>query len=60
MSEEDKWEALIKSIQKAARILGKDLTERDMPDHLNWFVGRNIHDELWGEVYRRRKHARNA
>jgi len=55
MNEDEKWEALIKSIRKAAHILGKTLNEEDMPDYLNWFVGTKMNDNLWAQVYARGK-----
>ena len=55
MTEEEKWEALIRSIKKAAHILGKTLNEEDMPDYLNWTVGRDMNERLWARVYSRNK-----
>jgi len=57
MTEDEKWELLMASIRKAARILGIELTEKDMPEYLNWFVGRKMNEELWGRVYSRDKFA---
>ena len=55
MTEEEKWEALIRSINKAAHILGKELTEKDVPEYLNWRVGTEMNHRLWSEVYARNK-----
>ncbi len=52
--EVEKWEALMRSIRRAARILNLDLTEVDMPDYLNWEVASDIHQNLWSMVYQRR------
>jgi len=51
MTEEEKWNALILSIKKAAKILGIDLTEEDIPEYLNWFSGAKMHKNLWNSVY---------
>jgi len=51
MEEWEKWEALMASIRKAAKILGKELTEQDVPEYLNWYVGRAMHEDLWAQVY---------
>lgn len=51
MNEEDKWNALIRSIKKAARILSEDLEEIDMPEYLNWRVGTDMNQHLWNQVY---------
>ena len=55
MGEDEKWEALLKSIRRAAKILNIDLTERDLPDYLNWVVASDMNKNLWARVYRRRK-----
>ena len=55
MSEEDRWERLLHSIRKAARILGREITE---PDHFNWFVARDMNDNLWAQVYAQNKTGR--
>lgn len=49
--ETDKWQAMIRSIHKAAKILNRDLTEKDMPEPLDWRAGSDLHDRLWAEVY---------
>ena len=54
MSEEEKWEKLMASIRKAAHILNEDLTERDMPEYLNWPVGTDMNKRLWAQVHRKR------
>ena len=54
MSEEEKWEKLMASIRKAAHILNIDLTEKDMPEYLNWPVGRDMNKRLWARVHRKR------
>ena len=51
MDEYEKWDAIMRSIRKAARILNIDLTEQDVPEHLNWFVARKMHRYLWDQVY---------
>jgi len=55
MTKEEEWENLIKSIKKAAHRLNEDLTERDMPDYMNWFVAREMHRNLWARVRRKGK-----
>ncbi len=55
MPEEEKWELLMASIRKAAHILKLDLTEQDLPDYLNWVVGRDLNKNLWARVYLKRK-----
>lgn len=52
---EKEWEAIMHSIRKAAHILNEDLTERDMPEYQNWFVARDMHNNLWARVRSRRK-----
>jgi len=51
MDEYAKWNAIILSIRKAARILRIYLTETDMPEHMNWFAARTMHRYLWDQVY---------
>lgn len=51
MTEDEKWTCLLRSINRAARILNLDLTELDMPEYPNWWVGRRMHENLWGQVY---------
>ena len=58
MTKEEEWENLIKSIKKAAHRLNEDLTERDMPDYMNWFVAREMHRNLWARVRRKNKKVR--
>lgn len=53
LSEEEKWESMMRSIRKAAKILKIDLTERDIPEYLNWTEGSRLHDDLWDRVYGR-------
>jgi len=55
MDEVEKWEALLKSIMQASKILNIDLTEADMPDFLNWRVASDMHRKLWALVYQKRK-----
>ena len=55
MEEEEKWEALMMSIRRAAKISNIDLTEADMPDYLNWYVASDMHRNLWALVYHKRK-----
>ena len=49
--EGEHWEAMMASIREAAKILNIDLTEKDMPEYMNWFVGRPMHRDLWARVY---------
>ena len=49
--EGEHWEDMMASIRKAAKILNMDLTEENMPEYMNWFVGRTIHRDLWARVY---------
>lgn len=51
----EEWEALLKSIRRAAHVLGEDLTERDLPDYQNWFEAREMHKRLWARVHRKGK-----
>ena len=55
MDEEEKWQELTKSILAAAKILGWDITEEDLPEPLNWKAGAKMHKELWNNVYAGRK-----
>jgi len=55
MEEWEKWEALMASIRKAAKILNIEITEQDVPEYLNWSVGRAMHEDLWAQVYARGK-----
>lgn len=48
--ETEEWNAIIHSIRKAARTLDRDLDKTDMPDYMNWFAARTIHDYLWMQV----------
>lgn len=57
---ENDWEALMRSVRKAARILGEDLTERDMPDYQNWDLAREMHRNLWARIRNRRKKGGDA
>ena len=50
-NEREKWEALMRSIRKGAHILGRTLTERDMPDYLNWYVATDMNKRIWAEVH---------
>ena len=54
-NKEYSWDNLIRSINKAARILGFDLTETDMPQYPNWFAARKLHSNLWNLVYLKNK-----
>lgn len=59
MDEGEQWEAMMASIRKAAKILNMDLTERDLPEYMNWVVGRHMHRNLWAQVYNKtRKYCR--
>ena len=48
------WNDILHSIFKAARILGKDITERDIPDYGNYTALVKMNDNLWREVYNKR------
>ena len=54
MDIQEKWEALMASIRKAIHILNIDLTEADLPEYQNWYVGREMHQRLWALVYTKR------
>ena len=45
------WDNVWKSCVQAAKILGKELTERDVP--ANWDELRRLHKDLWAQVYSR-------
>ena len=45
------WGDMIRSVMKAARILGKEVTEQDIPDSYDGL--RKLHDSLWKQVYRK-------
>lgn len=51
-SETEKWQAMMNSIRKAAKILNYDLTEEEMPEPLDWKAGSHLHERLWAEVYK--------
>lgn len=55
MDTDEKWEALLRSIRKAAKILSIDLTEEDMPRYQDWIAGADMHRKLWDLVYDKRK-----
>jgi len=55
VNEEDKWNALMRSIRKAARILNIDLSPEAMPEYMNWLVARTMHRYLWDQVYLKRR-----
>lgn len=44
------WEDILRSIFKAARILGVDITEQDLPDYDNYKELVALHKELWARV----------
>ena len=46
------WIDLIRSINQAAKILGKEITEQDMPDSYEGLV--RLKEDLWAQVYARR------
>ena len=50
MTKETQWNLLIGAINKAAYILNMDLTERDMPDYMNWLVAREMNNNLWALI----------
>ena len=54
MNTEYSWDNLIRSINKAARILGIEITEAEMPQYPNWYAARQMHDNLWKMVYAKR------
>ena len=59
MDEGEQWEAMMYSIRKAAKILNMDLTEEDLPEYMNWTVGRDMHYRIWAKVYSKtRKYSR--
>lgn len=47
------WDNVWKSCVQAAKILGKELTEQDMP--ANWPELRRLHKDLWAQVYGKRR-----
>jgi len=47
------WIDLIRSINRAAKILGKEITEQDMPDSYEGLV--RLKEDLWGQVNAKRK-----
>lgn len=48
------WDNLLMSINRAAKILNLDITEKDIPDSYTGLVKLNI--ELWNKVKLRRKY----
>lgn len=56
----DSWDNVWKSCVQAAKILGKELTEQDIPG--NWDELRRLHKDLWAQVYgeRHTKQTRNV
>ena len=57
MDTHEKWNALVRSIRKAAHILNLELTERDLPEYMNWFAGPKMNKRLWDLVALKRKEA---
>ena len=55
MNTEYSWDNLIRSINKAARILGIEITEAEMPQYPNWYAARQMHDNLWKMVYAKQR-----
>ncbi len=53
--EVERWDILMKDIRRAAKAAKVPLTERDLPDFLNWPVARDMHNRLWAKVYGRGK-----
>ena len=51
MDTEYMWDNLIRSINKAARILRIDITEVEIPQYPNWYAARILHKNLWNLVY---------
>jgi len=49
ISESSSWDNVWKSCVQAAKILGKELTEQDIP--ANWPEMRRLHKDLWAQVY---------
>lgn len=49
----DSWDNVWKSCVQAAKILGKELTEQDIP--ANWPEMRRLHKDLWAQVYGKRQ-----
>ena len=58
--QDEQWENLIKSIRKAAGILGEDLNEKDLPDRYNFFAAREMREALWARVKARRRKGGDA
>jgi hypothetical protein len=52
LTEEDKWQAMMRSCRKACRITGEEFVE---PDYLNWFAGSHYHRALWRNVRLRKR-----
>ena len=55
MDKEEQWNLLMHSIRKAARILGIDLHEKELPDYMNWRMARDLNTKLWGKVRNRKE-----
>lgn len=43
------WEDLYKSARQAAKILHKEITEKDIPDDIQGMI--RLQSDLWGQVY---------
>ena len=55
MDKDTQWQELIRSMNRAARILNIDLTEKDIPEYLDWYTARKIHRSLWNQVYLKKR-----
>jgi len=55
MDEDEKWTTLIRSMNRAAKILNIDLTEKDMPQPMDWKYASKLNRSLWNQVTLRRR-----
>jgi len=54
MDEDEKWTALIRSINRAGKILNIDLTEKVMPQPMDWEYASELNRKLWDQVILKR------
>ncbi len=47
------WDDILRSVFRASKILGKELTEQDLP--ANWLELKRLHESLWNEIYNKRR-----
>jgi len=47
------WDDIVGSVMRAAKILGKEVAEQDMPQ--NWGELRRLHEDLWRQVKVKRR-----